>query len=265
MISAVLLASASASAGRLSNLAESDQRYYAVTSAAQLFCDELDGQEFTIERVHASAVTTRATYIVDEDGTAHNTGSMSWTNPDGVPPAVMPIALTVKTPGNSPEKTEYAESTVSNIEFSTTFLTEAAYRYVFGNDSINQNKSSTALRDLDYNNFISNNTVARNKEWLMSLSVGAVNELTVRVKAVMNDDGTIILTFRNVTGNPFSIQVTLAASVSEDTTENDKTQERYVPDLSHENQYYIDTTTITTTTRTTIVKWTVAEVKKVSE
>ena len=34
VISAVLLASASASAGRLSNLAESDQRYYAVTSAA---------------------------------------------------------------------------------------------------------------------------------------------------------------------------------------------------------------------------------------
>ena len=41
VISAVLLASASAAAGRLSGLAEADQRYYAVTSAAQLFCDEL--------------------------------------------------------------------------------------------------------------------------------------------------------------------------------------------------------------------------------
>jgi hypothetical protein len=57
VISAVLLASASAAAGRVSGLAESDQRYYAVTSAAQLFCDGLQNQEITIERLHETKET----------------------------------------------------------------------------------------------------------------------------------------------------------------------------------------------------------------
>ena len=68
VISAVLLASASAASGRVSKLAETDQRYYAVTSAAQLFCDALEDKtthtpkEFVIERVRTDTSVTQTKY-----------------------------------------------------------------------------------------------------------------------------------------------------------------------------------------------------------
>ena len=44
-LSAVILVAATTSAGRMSNIAEADQQYYAVTSAAELLVDLLDGEE----------------------------------------------------------------------------------------------------------------------------------------------------------------------------------------------------------------------------
>ncbi len=51
VIGAVVLSAAITTSGRASGIAEMDQRYYAVSSAAQLFRDALDDQEFTVERI----------------------------------------------------------------------------------------------------------------------------------------------------------------------------------------------------------------------
>jgi len=53
-LAAVVLAAATASAGQATTLKESEQSYYAVTSAAKLFRDELNGQTIVIEQSNDS-------------------------------------------------------------------------------------------------------------------------------------------------------------------------------------------------------------------
>ena len=51
VVGSVVLSAAITTSGRASGIAEMDQRYYAVSSAAQLFRDALDKQEFVVERI----------------------------------------------------------------------------------------------------------------------------------------------------------------------------------------------------------------------
>jgi hypothetical protein len=58
VLSSVILAAATAAAGRMSKIAESDQRYYSVTSAAELLKDLLDGKTVSVVRLKETEVTT---------------------------------------------------------------------------------------------------------------------------------------------------------------------------------------------------------------
>ncbi len=49
VVGTVVLSAAVTASGRAARQAESDQRYYAVSSAAQLFCDALNGQTVTVD------------------------------------------------------------------------------------------------------------------------------------------------------------------------------------------------------------------------
>ena len=58
----VILTAATAAAGRMSRLAESDQRYYSVTSAAELLKKEFDGASVTIVETTISGVVQTFNY-----------------------------------------------------------------------------------------------------------------------------------------------------------------------------------------------------------
>ncbi len=64
-VGSVVLASASATAGRASGNYAYDQRYYAVTSAAELLRDTLDGKGATFTFTRSSKYTQEATYSYD--------------------------------------------------------------------------------------------------------------------------------------------------------------------------------------------------------
>ena len=49
VLSGIIIVAATTASGRMDQIAESDQRYYAVTSAAELLKDELDGKCVTVE------------------------------------------------------------------------------------------------------------------------------------------------------------------------------------------------------------------------
>ena len=49
VVSIVVVVAGSAAAGRMSERAETDQRYYAVTSAVELLCDDFKGMKVTVE------------------------------------------------------------------------------------------------------------------------------------------------------------------------------------------------------------------------
>lgn len=58
VLCSVIIAAATASSGRMSQIAENDQRYYAVSSAAELLKTLIDGKTVSIVEVKESNVTT---------------------------------------------------------------------------------------------------------------------------------------------------------------------------------------------------------------
>lgn len=58
MVSIVVVVAGSAAAGRMSQRAETDQRYYAVTSAVELLCDDFKGKTVTVEYDKAVSAST---------------------------------------------------------------------------------------------------------------------------------------------------------------------------------------------------------------
>ena len=67
VLSSVIIAAATAAAGRMSKIAETDQRYYAVTSAAEALTDLLDGK--TVSIVEVTTTTIETTYTDGVAGT----------------------------------------------------------------------------------------------------------------------------------------------------------------------------------------------------
>ncbi len=72
LIGSVILAAGTAAAGRVSKLNEMDQRYYSVTSAADLLAGMLDGQSVTVIRTRTLETTTvketRISEVTDPTG-----------------------------------------------------------------------------------------------------------------------------------------------------------------------------------------------------
>ncbi len=149
VISAVLLASAMATSGRMSKLAETDRRYYAVTSAARLFCDALDGQSFKIER-------TEVKYSGEENEvlTNENTLQTTVTRRPWIPdPEVHPVTeyswkITLLTELDSNDKPlQYSDGVVqtsfTNKSQTNYFLADAALTYVMGEYALGSSASTS--------------------------------------------------------------------------------------------------------------------------
>ena len=62
VVGSVVLVAATSASGRLSGLAKADQRYYSVTSAAELIRDLYDGAEATAAREEITETITPYTY-----------------------------------------------------------------------------------------------------------------------------------------------------------------------------------------------------------
>ena len=74
VVGSVVLTAGTAAAGRMSELAKMDQRYYSVTSAAQLLRDTIDGEKVVLEQIN--------TYTQVGDGSETLTpGEFVWKSP----------------------------------------------------------------------------------------------------------------------------------------------------------------------------------------
>ena len=263
VISAVLLASASASAGRLSGLVKSDQRYYAVNSAAQLFCDALKDQQFTIERTEKTPYTLTTTVT-------HTGGHENKNTPvreDGTKTYSIDMAF------NAGALPSSCTGTVSDV-IEKSIMTEAALYYVFG-DSI---YSSTSMPGLVKDAFA--NSVGNQKTWTFELKqysatpAGAGEEtpadlLAVDAQFTMDTSGNIVIRFQNQAAPVYKIEVTLSATVSnsDNSTNPGKTSiTTYGETVPLEDGYQYDIVENTTETieKSTTISWMVTDVKKVT-
>lgn len=78
VLSSVILAAATSASGRMSQMAETDQRYYAVTSASELLKDMLHEQKVSIVILDEDGDGTKEEYIVEgKSGAEAASGGLS--------------------------------------------------------------------------------------------------------------------------------------------------------------------------------------------
>ena len=229
VVGSIVLASATTASGRLAGLAESDRRYYAVTSAAQLFRDALDGQELTVQRTK---------FRVDE---------YTWNEGSSVP-------ATPTTEGTDQYKDapELGGTSIDSIsEFS--FIDEATLDYVLGigwEDLTGDYESAYTHKPGEGSN--STSTIRVTGDGLQ----------TVDVEAKMTD-GVLTFTFTNkpdkTTDPTFSLHFTLTPTYESKDRERtvDGTTEAKGTKNSETGEYTWTYTrkSTTTTENTVIVTW----------
>ncbi len=274
VISAVLLASASASAGRLSGLAEADRRYYAVTSAAQLFCDTLPDKEYIIERRLESKATKRTDYIADATAEAGFTfvGPYDYA-PEGSGDAYFynKYSLWMKTPAD----TDTEPHKIGMLSNEKNLGENLALYYVFG-DLSSDLSPSQALTDLvtrTFDNRSGNGTVLN-----MTMTVvdeeGAVSDLdflTVDVELTMSEKGALDIKFTNHIEDDdedqrkFMVEVVMMPKITDNFDNPIVKETTSISNFSEsETSFYELKSTERETTKTTTISWTVSEIKKVS-
>lgn len=262
VISAVLLASASAAAGRLSGLAEADQRYYAVTSAAQLFCDELSNQEYVIERRLKHTETWKTTYTALSEGGFYEDKSSS---PEY---SGNEYSLWMKTPSDAADAKVHK---ITSLTGDRNMAMDLALYYVFGDltaRSANADGATAAVDQLVTLDFADghgqpgNAAVFNLTMEVMDSSNVADAALTVDVVLTMNPNGTLNIEFTDST-KKFTVVAVMTPKISDNSknpVETETTSVRNYPDES--NSYYELETTVTEKAKTTSIAWAVSEIKK---
>jgi len=252
VISAVLLASASAATGRLSNLAETDQRYYAVTSAAQLFCDTLNGQEFTIERKHTNYQVNVMRYITDDNGVAWGNrvtdpdeiaywfgNSIRDKLPDSDNANVFSFyatGLSEPITDKKDEGSEPSDAELINKVRAHSILANAALSYVIGVPTKSETGTLNLITAMEaYGNppgssfpaTTSGGAVVANpsKIEIGTFDVECTGDLPANLKdldflkvtatAKLRKDGSIVIEFSNAGAEPYIVTVTLTAEASD--------------------------------------------------
>ena len=271
VIGTVVIAAASASGGRVKDMAEMDQRYYAVTSAAELFREELNNQRFSFERVHKEEYKTVTIYSKADDG--------SMNAPEPVPGESGKIGDVYTWKMDSVEITSETADAQRLALRNDCLLSEAAMRFVFGGlvdkafpwnlqdmfDAVPGVTTYPPATGADSGQWTMNVTVTKDSENVVSLNV--------LVTAVMREDGNFEITFTNAkedgtrAEDAFTVILTMKAAVQDNSTSpNVKVDEtRLVEETAAGSGRFKETVTRTEkTTKTTVITWTAGEIKKVS-
>lgn len=233
VVSSVVLTAGTAASGRLSEIAKMDQRYYSVTSAAELLKNQFSGQTVNITETTETEITT--TYNAKGEQTESTSGT----------PSSQKIITTI--PGG-----KTIEIKNDGSSFSTDSLAiDAAMQYA----DLNMSGDGVVLT--------SPFTRSLN---LTASGVGYTNEalegLAVTIDETIEKNGNIELLVHNTTAagstDAFTLKMTFSANVH---TSNDKKTVSGSPFDVTESSYKIKSTD--TETRTTSASWTLTSIETV--
>ena len=252
--SAVLVAGTAAS-GRMADTAKMDQRYYAVTSAAELMKDLIDEKTVTIVEVTTSSKTTTYTNGTAGDPVLNEGNTFStYLFPDKTGSEVTYADCnTVETNGyTGPNKK--IDGTGYNITPSLASITEdAAYKKykivtLTGTDSRFTLTSSEGLKTS------------------LGVADGETDPLAVKINEKLDANGNITLTLYNEKNgdSKFTQKMVFTATVSTGISTATSDGAPSTPTSSGGSTTYTITTTITEMETTTIT-WTLTSVETISE
>ncbi len=257
VVGALVITAGTTAAGRMSNLAQMDQRYYAVSSAAELLANELDGGTVKVTRVREITSVTKTNYeTVDKNGrtVAQVVGTPAtsnfvyyYTKINDLPqiPADRPEELSVYEAGGAanacaiPDDMSFLTSCGAGLLFDHYCNTDAAMEASMKKNNDTQSGKFT----------LEDPTDSDNKKGLKIIGSYEVRK-----------DGTIVLLLQNEKGDPFKMRVTLLATINETESETttDSTDRQYSGSSFRE-----DVTSVTTLTKTSEISWKVSGVEKV--
>ena len=263
VVGALVLTAGSAAAGRVSNLAQSDQRYYNVTSAAGLLADELSGKKVTIVRTREITTKTVTEYKVNLAGGA----AVNAEKIDEKSSARYTTKLNER-PEEPTDLENYPPTDTNDGAVFTdlTFLDTIAVKLLLDDVNFNTDEAmNQSMKNGPVQSGVLHVLHAGSTDADPNVGVADPSSLSVDCLYVVQPDGTIILTLTNSTdksGETYSLRIKLSPSINETESETTET-------LSSNRDSYTDSgfketvTTRTTLTKTAEISWTVSGVEKV--
>lgn len=260
VVGCIALTAGTAAAGRVSNLAEMDQRYYSVTSAAKLLASELNGKTVKIERTREITTVKTTPYTVTEQ----NFGG---------------VTRTVVTEGTSVESSSAVYNTIVNdddamsAEFTLDEYDDISSVTASGSDTDDWHMSFLTARAVE---LLFSGTCNTDEAMDMSIKNGHAHTGTItlthngsgidadalEVEGNYNvrEDGTLVLTLQNTGGAHYTVRVFLKPSIVEKATENssDAVDRTYT-----ESGYSETVTTVKTLEKTSEITWIFSGIEKV--
>ena len=264
VLGAVALTAGTASAGRAAKMAEMDQRYHAVNSAAELIAKELCGQNraVTIVRERVVETTTVKTVVLDETG-----------QQEGEPTTVNSAKATFTTKiNNHPialERTveNYGANTAaddgSSLDTNLSLLTRQAAEQLFGAVKPNCDDGMACS--------MKNSTAGTRKELSMSLSEHSELQVDIIMERLANGDLKFTISnhiddSQSTNNDKYTLILLLEASISESEDTRSATPDKTTDSTtdSETNKTTMTDTKVTTvtTTKTSTISWSVKSVKK---
>ena len=234
VIGAVVLTAATAAAGRASKMAESEQRYFSVTSAGELLVNELCGKPVTI--VRTKETVTEVTTEYDDDGNKIKDNSTETEPTDTFTTTINDNYY------DTDDGTD--EIDISNMSF----LTARAASLLFGDKLELKNAFDCSFSESVTSDSGEFNIILNDDE----------NELS-EVSAGYNliSDGTLLITLESGDDNDkYTLVLTLKASFNEE--ESSTTTDDIIGVEQQADNGFSETKKITTTTvKTSTVTWSV--------
>ena len=235
VLSAVILTAATASTGRLSGMADTDARYYAVTSAVDLVSGELENSSVTL--VRTKSVVTTKTVRYTQSGSTYTETALA----DVVGEPAYETVLNGRT------------LTASSTKNGMSFLEQAAMDAVFGATGAYVGESAWDSVPLSGGS-------ASSYSYTLKHDGGAAPDVAVTAK--LADNGTLTVTFSNADGGEkYTLILTMDLDIYEDTETVKKTSSDPVVTTNGTGRDEAVDQTVTNTKRQSM-RWVVRNVTK---
>ena len=275
VVGSLVLAAGMAAAGRMSKIAEMDQRYYSITSAVDFLVQELTGKEVIITRTRKETTTVTITISYDIDGpkisepVERKSITYTTTIDNSLPARYGAVDIT----GIDNDAGNAGNPIQLTIPGSTNriFLTECALDLMFGKSgplgTFTRNNTNTK-EAMDYNFKMSTDRPEGAFTLDHSNLLGAIPGVTADIlKAyciyTLKSDGTLEIkissgdTQNGTTDNVYTMVLTLSPEIEEVSDIN-----RSGPSVTESGDNSTITETIETITLTSKIKWKVKGVSK---
>ena len=283
VVGSVVLAAGAAAAGRLSKVAEMDQRYYSVTSAADLLAKKLNGKTVTITRTREETSATTVSYkLVDKHDNTVTPPIVLYTYTEQYPTTPVPEVTANYTTTIYDGTNNYAVDDISDVivasdktESNTgasiknpstkTFLTECALDLMYLNDESRSNANTKGAMDCSFQ-MSAKKTGSFALEHTDSPTGVAADDLNIDGKYTLMPDGTLILTLSNAdpggSENVYSLEMILSPDIEEikKKSSTGPTVTSASPVTGYE--WAEQTTTTETTTVTSKITWKIKSITK---